>query len=280
MPDNHIVWPNRAKCAVTVTINLDAEFFWLSMFPDSIHRPKTLSMGQYGPNRGLRRVLNALDEYGITATFFIPGRTAQTYPEQVREIVKRGHEIAHHGYAHENFGHLSVDRQREEIAKGMDVLEEITGTRPVGFRAPEGEMTQETLELLADFGFLYSSSLFGDDRPYIHAFSGQRPPLVEIPLHWELNDFPYFAFNYTPAFPAGQGRIANYTQVLSAWKRDFDGFYEYGLHYVTQFDPQTIGTPGRIGMLEKLFAYIRERDDVWICTARQMAEFTMRGQQK
>jgi peptidoglycan/xylan/chitin deacetylase (PgdA/CDA1 family) len=155
----------------------------------------------------------------------------------------------------------------------MEALEKVSGIRPVGFRAPEGEMTQETLNLLQELGFMYSSSLFGDDRPYFHQRDGQRTNLVEIPLHWELNDFPFFAFNYTPAFPAGQGRIANYTQVLSTWKEEFKGYYEFGLHYVAQFDPQTIGTPGRIAMLEKLLEFIREKDDVWICNGREMAEF-------
>lgn len=273
MPDNNIVWPNNAKCAVTVTINLDAEYFWLSMFPDSIHRPKTLSMGQYGPNRGLQRVLDALDQYGISATFFVPGKVAEIYPDHIQEIVRRGHEIGHHGYAHENFGHLTVEQQREALEKGMESLEKVSGVRPVGFRAPEGEMTQGTLDLLQEMGFLYSSSLFGDDRPYFHKRDGQQTSLIELPLHWELNDFPFFAFNYTPAFPAGQGRIANYTQVLSTWKEELKGYYEYGLHYVAQFDPQTIGTPGRIALLEQLLEFIREKDDVWICNGCEMAEF-------
>lgn len=273
MSDHAILWPNNAKCAVTITVNLDAEFFWLSMFPGSIHRPKTLSMGQYGPNRGLERVLDVFDRFTIKATFFIPGRVAEVYPEHVQEIVRRGHEIGHHGYEHENFGHVTIDQQRVAIQRGIEALEKVCGVRPLGFRAPEGEMTLETMKVLQEFGFLYSSSMFGDDRPYFVSLDGQPTSLVEIPLHWELNDFPFFAFNYAPAFPAGQGRIANYTQVLDTWKEEFTGFYQYGLHYVTQFDPQTIGTPGRIALLENLLAFILEKDDIWLCTAGEMATF-------
>ncbi|KIL39033.1 polysaccharide deacetylase [Gordoniibacillus kamchatkensis] len=266
-------WPNQANCAAMITVNLDAEFFWLSLAPDSINRPKTLSMGQYGMDRGLDRMLDAFDRFGVKATFFVPGRTAEAYPEKVREVARRGHEIAHHGYAHEHFAKLPAEEQREAIERGIRALEDVCGVRPAGFRAPEGELTRETLRLLRDFGFEYSSSMFGDDRPYMTQIDGQLTDLVEIPIHWELNDFPYFAFNYSPAFPSGQGRIANYTQVLNIWKEEFKGYYKFGLHYVMQFDPQTIGTPGRIALLENLLSHMTTMGGVWFCTGSEMAEF-------
>ena len=75
---------------------------------------------------------------------------------------------------------------------------------------------------------------------------------MEIPIHWANYDLPYFAFNYHPAFPAGQGRIAGYEGVLNNWKDEFDGRREYGLCYVLRLDPAFIGGPGRIGILEEL----------------------------
>ena len=83
-------------------------------------------------------------------------------------------------------------------------------------------------------------------------------------------DLPYFAFNYHPAFPAGQGRIANYTGVLNNWKDEFYGCHEYGLCYVLQLDPAAIGAPGRIGLLEELLDYIDEFDGVWWATGKEM----------
>ncbi len=273
MSGNSIVWPNKANCAVMVTVNLDAEFFWLSMFPDSIHRAKTLSMGQYGMLRGLGRVLAALDHFWVKATFFAPGRVAEVYPEQVQEIVRRGHEIGHHGYAHESYAKLPVGQQREALERGLNALEKVCGVRPKGFRAPEGEMTQDTVKLLREFGFAYSSSLFNDDRPYFLTSEGQPTDIVEIPLHWELNDFPFFAFNYKPAFPSGQGRIANYSQVINSWKEEYKGYYKLGLCYTLQLDPQTIGTPGRIALLEDLLGFITTRGSSWFSTGSEMAEF-------
>jgi len=271
--DRPIPWPNGAKTAVMITVDVDAEFVWLGMDPTNIDRPKTLSMGQYGPRRGLGRILDVLDRFGVKATFFVPGRVAELYPEQIREIAKRGHELGHHGYEHENFGLMSEEQQRDVFLKGINALENVCGVRPTGYRTPAGDMTVETKRLLQEFGFKYSSSMRGDDRPYFIEVDDQATDLVEIPAHWELDDFPYFAFNYYPPFPAGQGRIANYNQVLSIWKDEFDGYYKYGLNYVIMFHPQSIGTPGRILLLEKLLMHMTSKPGLWFCTGSEMADF-------
>lgn len=268
-----IRWPNGAKCAVMITIDVDAEFIWLNMDTENINRPKTLSMGKYGPKRGIKRILDVLDKFNIKATFFVPGKTAETYPDKIKEIVLRGHEIGHHGYEHENFGILSGDQQREVLIKGIKAIEDSCGVKPVGFRTPAGDMTKDTTKILQSLGFEYSSSMRGDDRPYFVTDDNCEKRLVEIPAHWELDDFPYFAFNYYPPFPEGQSRIANYNQVLSIWKDEFDGYYKYGLNYVIMFHPQTIGTPGRISLLEELLTYINRKEDVWFCTGKEMADF-------
>ena len=273
MPKAYTNWPNGAKASVMISINLDAEYFWLSLSPDSIHHPKTLSMGEYGPNRGLERLLDVLDNFDLKATFFVPGRVAEVYPNQLLEIVKRGHEIGNHGYTHANFGLLTKNEQRNEIINGNDAIKKVSGVVPKGFRAPEGEMTHDTLSLLEELEFKYSSSLFASDLPYFLEINQTTSELIEIPLHWELNDFPYFAFNYRPAFPKGQGRIANYSQVLDIWKEEFKAYHKFGLSYVLQLDPQTIGTPGRIGLLEELLEFIMNKGQVWFCTGTELAEF-------
>jgi peptidoglycan/xylan/chitin deacetylase (PgdA/CDA1 family) len=137
-------WKNNAQCAVMITVNLDAEMFWLSLSPDVINRPKTMSMGQYGMKRGLNRVLETLDEFGIAATFFVPGRVAEIYPDKIRDVASRGHEIANHGYMHENFAMISEQEQKTSMEKGFAAIKNICGLSAIGFRAPEGELTIET----------------------------------------------------------------------------------------------------------------------------------------
>ncbi len=272
MTESGIRWPNEANCSVMLTVNLDAESFWMGLAADSMKRPKTLSMGEFGMKRGFVRVLDALDEYKLKATFFVPGQVVGKYPEHIREVAARGHEIGLHGYAHEDFGKITKQEMADAIHKGQDVLQQVCGVTAKGFRVPEGEMTREIYDVLADAGIEYSSSMFGDDRPYFVSLpSGSR--ILEIPAPWEINDFPYFAFNYTPAFPAGQGRIANYSHVLSTFKEEYRAYYRFGLCYVPQFDPQTIGTPGRIGLLEELLAYIKRQSGVWFCTGQELHAF-------
>lgn len=265
-----VIWPDGKRMAALLTVNLDAEQFWLGMFPDSDRRPKTLSMGEYGIHRGLDRVLKTLRDYEAPATFFVPGMVAQRHPDAIEKILADGHEIACHGHTHTPMHLLSTEAQREELLQGMAALAAASGKKPVGFRAPEGELTRDTLALAAEMGFAYSSSLYDDDRPYWH--EGLPRPLLELPMNWALHDFPYFAFNYGPAFPSGQGRVSSYKRVEENYIEEFDAYRQGGLLYVAQFTPQSIGSPGKIVILERLLAHMRAQDDLWMGTCSALAE--------
>ena len=265
-------WPDGKKCAAMLTINLNAELFWLQIDPSCKDMPKTLSLGQYGMTRGVDRILSILKERGIKATFFTPGWVAEQYPEKLKRIKEEGHEIASLAYKHENMALLTEEEQEEAMKKGIEAIQNVCGVTPVGFRAPEGELTLDTLRIAKKYGMHYSSNLCDDDRPYQKDLENGET-LLEIPIHWDNYDLPYFAFNYHPAFPKGQGRIANYTGVINNWKDEFYGCYEYGLCYVLQLDPAAIGAPGRIGLLEELLDYIDEFDSVWWTSGEEMYQY-------
>ena len=266
-------WPERKKCSAMITINLNAELFWLQLDPTCVDMPKTLSLGQYGMTRGVDRILDILEERGIRATFFTPGWVAEQYPDKLKKIVEKGHEIAALGYHHEHMALLSEEAQELAIRKGIHAIEDVCGITPKGFRSPEGELTLDTLRIARRNGLVYSSNLCDDDRPYWRNLG--EGEMLEIPIHWVNYDLPYFAFNYHPAFPAGQGRIANYTGVLNNWKDEFYGCYTYGLCYVLQLDPAAIGAPGRIGLLEELLDYIDTFEGVWWTTGAEMYGYCM-----
>lgn len=268
-------WPENRECAAVITINLNAELFWLQLDPSCIDMPKTLSLGQYGITRGIDRVLDALEARNLRATCFVPGWVAENYPQKVREIRERGHEIAAMGYRHENMALLSAAEQEEAIRKGIAALREVCGAVPRGFRSPDGELTLDTLRAAKSCGLDYSSNLCDDDRPYRKDLGDGRS-LLEIPVHWVNYDLPYFAFNYHPAFPAGQGRIAGYGGVLSNWKDEFAGCAEYGLCYVLQLDPAAVGAPGRIGILEELLDYMLQYN-VWFATGEEMTDYCQKA---
>ena len=266
------VWPNGNRCAAMISLNLNAELFWLDLDPTCCDKPKTLSLGQYGMNRGLSRILDILDEREIKATVFVPGRAAELYPEQIREIRDRGHELGVMGYMDENMAkYVSTEENKESIAKSIDCLQECCQVMPKGFRTPQNDLTTETLKAAKELGLEYSSNLCDDDRPY-EIDLGDDETIVELPVHWVNYDLPYFAFNYHPAFPSGQGRIANYTAVLNNWMDEFDGCREYGLLYDLQLDPAMIGAPGRTSLLEDLLDHMMENEDVWFATGSELTK--------
>ena len=269
--------PQGKKCVAFITLNLSAEFFWISLDKKALNMPKTLSLGQYGMTHGLPRLLDMLDEFHIKAAFFVPGRTAETYPEKIKETAQRGHEISCHGYEYKNFSLLSYEEQRRRIIKAVSAIEKACGRKPVGFRAPMGDLMLETLNIARECGMKYSSDLFDDDRPYFMEVNDKRDEILQIPMQWANFDLPYFAFNYRPAFPAGQGRIANYSNVLSNWKDEFTGHYNHNLCYTLQLDPQTIGSPGRMALLREFLEYMTSYEGVWFATGSELYDYCMQN---
>ena len=265
--------PEGKKCVAFITVNLSAEFFWISLDKKAVDMPKTLSLGQYGMTHGLPRILELLDEFGIRATFFVPGKTAETYPEAIREIAGQGHEIACHGYEYENFSLFSYDEQERRIQKAVNAIEAACGKKPEGFRAPIGDLMLETLNIARKKGMKYSSDLFDDDRPYFMDVDKEGSQILQIPMQLANFDLPYFAFNYRPAFPFGQGRIANYSNVLSNWKDEFTGHYNHHLCYTMQLDPQTTGSPGRSEMVKDFFEFMTAHEGVWFATGSELYEY-------
>ncbi len=146
----------------------------------------------------------------------------------------------------------------------------ISGKAGTGFRLPVGNWPDRFDALLKEAGYLWSASLNGDDVPYLHNSS-----LLEIPVHIELEDRPYFQFNFTPAFPKGQSRIPSYESVLANWIAEFDAYRKFGACFVLQLRPEMTGTPGRIFLVEALIEHILSFDDVWIATAAEVAAWHM-----
>ena len=241
------IWPGDTRCAVVLTFDIDGVSGAINVDPESVNRPGLLSVREYGPSVGVPRILDLLDELETPATFFTPGYVAETHEDMVREITRRGHETAHHGYMHEPPATLSRDEEIRVLDRGSDILERLAGRRPVGYRAPAAELSAHTLALLAERGFAYDSSLMENDVPYlVDAGAGS---IVEVPTHWELNDVSYF--NYAPQLGIRQ-YMATPEHVYSVWSSAFEGAYHYGRSLVLMMHPYVIGRPGRLRMLARL----------------------------
>jgi peptidoglycan/xylan/chitin deacetylase (PgdA/CDA1 family) len=259
-----VKWPHGARCAVTLSFDVDAESGYLCKGEHYARRLTSLSQGRYGIRRGLPRILDLLDERGLRATFYVPGYTAELYPQEIGEIRRSGHEIGHHGYLHERPDTLSPEQERAVMEKGIEALDRAVGVRPVGYRSPAWEITPTTLELLGELGFLYDSSGMGDDIPYVERY-GERS-IVELPVQWLLDDWPQFGFSLDSG-----GRIANPDKVFQIWSEEFDGLYEEGAYFLLTMHPEVIGRPHRMALLDRLMRHIMGYPNVWWATAEEVA---------
>nr|WP_180206293.1 polysaccharide deacetylase [Pseudomonas sp. SbOxS1]NYU06521.1 polysaccharide deacetylase [Pseudomonas sp. SbOxS1] len=263
-------WPKGYRCAVVLTVDYNDIHGILTQAPEVAGRDKTLSVWRYGTQRGVERLLGLFKELGVCSSWFVPGIVAEENPGHIHAIQAGGHEIACAGYRHQNYDTLDLSAQSAEVAKGCAALKALTGQRPSGFRIPAGNAAPGFIEALQDQGIDWSSSWRGDDLPFAHPTA---PQVIELPLHYELEDEPYFAFNLSPAVPPAQSRIASYSHTLGNLQMDFAGFHRFGLCYVLRLHPEIIATPGRIGVLRELLEGILQHDDVWIATGAEVARW-------
>ena len=262
------MWPGDTQCVVTLTFDIDGPSATLRRNPELANHPSVISMGEFGPALGAPRILDLLGEHGVQATFFVPGWIAERNEGLVLDIVRRGHEVAHHGYLHEPPSSLGPGEDEGEILDhGSRVLEGITGERPKGYRSPSWELSPNSLRLLHDRGFAYDSSLMGDDVPYWVGEPGRR--LVELPVHWSLDDAPYYS--YAPA--AGRtAPMALPQDVLTAWQWEFDGAYRHGRAFMLTLHPHTTGRFARLEALDRLVEYIKRHEGVRFMRCIDLAE--------
>ena len=258
------IWPDDVQCVVTLTFDVDAETLWISGDMSNLSRPGLLSQGTYGAKVAVPLILDLLQREGLPGTFFVPGWTAENHREIIERIHTEGHELGHHGWIHEHATNLSLDDERDVLLKGIDALKAITGTSPRGYRSPAWEFSANTLALLREYEFSYSSNLMSDFRPWMHV----EADIVELPVQWLLDDAPFFLFG------AGRPRpISSAQNVYQAWTEEFDGIYLHGGLFNLTMHPQIIGRPGRLQMLARLIEFIRGYPNVWFASAGEVADY-------
>jgi peptidoglycan/xylan/chitin deacetylase (PgdA/CDA1 family) len=264
-----ITWPRGVKSAVCLTFDLDAETAWISRDPANMGRLSVMSQGAYGPKVGVPLILDFLDRNQIKTTFFVPGWTAERWPDVVAEIHRRGHEIGHHGYLHEALEGKTRAEEEAILTGSSRILADITGSPPVGYRAPLYEITHETAGLLRQHGFIYASNLQDSLWPY--RLDGS-PPLVELPVSWILDDGPFYAFGLRPNL---YRQIYAPSAVKSVWREEFHGIHEVGGLSMFILHPQYSGRPSRLQMLQELVDEMRAADGVWFTHGIELARYAL-----
>ncbi len=264
---------------VCLTFDFDAVSLWVSTF--KLTTPTPLSRGEYGARVGIGRILDLLAEKKLKATFFVPAHTGANFPEETRRILTGGHEIGLHGYCHET----PVGRSR---AEEMDLLKrsiaKLRGTlgadfTPVGYRSPSWDLSENSIACLEELGLTYDSSMMADDfRPYVprrgtkadeESYTPGTPAkLIELPVAWELDDYPYF--HYSSRINQG---LRTPDEVFALWKAEFDYCREKiedGVFTLTTH-PQIIGRGPRMRMLARLIDHMASFADVRFATMAEAA---------
>jgi peptidoglycan-N-acetylglucosamine deacetylase len=257
-------WPGGARCVVLITIDFDGPS---NEVGKGLRPLGSDSAGRYSGRRGVQRHLDLLDTHKIRAAFFVPGYDAQCYPDVVREIAQRGHEIGAHGYLHEGVL-LPPEEEKRRLIQTHEILSGLTGRPPLGWRSPSGQKTQNTLSVLQSLDYIYSSSDKDADAPYLLR-SGRRRPMVAIPNNtFSLDDFPWYKFSMTPV-----------SEVLAQWRQEFDAIYADRGYFMLTVHPRSgwgSGTPSRSAALGELIRYIRQHSGVFFTTPSELASWCLR----
>ena len=262
-----MVWPEGKRIAVMLTFDFDAELLRKSVIGKRTIGFSDTSRGKYGPDEGLKRCLDMLARQQLTATFFVPGRNAELYPEKVQAIADAGHELAYHGYLHEATVDMPASEEEENMAKSEELLAKFSGKQPVGYRGPLDLLPNCALELMAKRGYLYNSTLKDCDWAYVH----EEYPLVELPTEPTLDDFSWFYFSYADEATITCSYSVDY--VYDIWKDNFDELANEGDKvFVLKLHPQLIGRSSRVRMLERFVAYMKA-NGAWIATCAEVAEY-------
>jgi peptidoglycan-N-acetylglucosamine deacetylase len=225
--------------------------------------PTPLSRGEFGA-RASSRILAFLQSRGIRATWFTPGFTVESFPHECEAVVKAGHEIAHHSWAHVPPANQSREEEEADLVRANEAILGLTGSFARGYRSPSWDLSPNTVELLVKHGFVYDSSLMGADywpyrarqgdvaelgKPYRF---GAETPLIEMPISWSLDDFPHFEFLRTPqtilqGLQPARAVTGNWLDEFRYMKKSVDwGILTYTMH------PYVIGRGYRMLALEDL----------------------------
>jgi putative urate catabolism protein len=277
----HARWPGGARVAVQFVLNIEeggencvlhgdagSEQFLSELFNPASYPERHMSMEgiyEYGSRAGVWRILREFAQRDWPLTVFGVGMALARTPQMVDACLQAGHEMACHGWRWIHYQHIDEAIEREHMARGMEALTRLMGTRPLGWYT--GRDSPRTHRLVADYGgFAYDADYYGDDLPFwmqVQKTDGSVVPQLIVPYTLDCNDMRF-------ALPQGYSHADPFYQYM---KDSFDVLYAEG-------DPaglnapkmmsigmhsRLLGRPGRIAALQRFLAHIASHEDVWVC---------------
>ena len=272
----HANWPNRARIAVQFVLNYEeggensvlhgdagSEQFLSEMFNPPAFPDRHLSMEgiyEYGSRVGVWRLLREFEKRGMPLTVFGVGMALERSPEVTAAFQELGHEIACHGLRWINYQNIDEATEREHMTRGMEIIQRITGERPLGWYT--GRDSPRTRRLVADFGgFEYDSDYYGDDLPFwlqVEKTDGSLAPQLVVPYTLDTNDM---RFALPQGFSQGDDfftYLRDSFDVLYAEGDERPSMLSIGLHC------RILGRPGRMRALQRFLDHIEQHDRVWV----------------
>ena len=270
---------------VAYGVDIDAVAGWLGSYGGE-DSPDDISRGLFAGEVGIPRLLKLFKRHKIPATWFAPGHSIETFPNQMKMIVDAGHEVGAHGYSHENPIAMSAKQEEDVLLKSIELIKDLTGKGPTGYVAPWWEFSNITNELLLKHGIKYDHSLMHNDfTPYFVRVGdkwtkidysleakdwmkplvrGKETKLVEIPANWYLDDLPPMMF--IKKSPNSFGFISP-RDIGQMWIDQFDWVYremDYAVFAMT-IHPDVSGRPQVLMMHEKIISHINSHEGVrWV----------------
>ncbi|EDO7589303.1 polysaccharide deacetylase family protein [Campylobacter coli] len=286
---------------VAYGVDIDAVAGWLGSYGGE-DSPDDISRGLFAGEVGIPRLLKLFRKYNIPATWFAPGHSIETFPEQMKMIVDAGHEIGAHGYSHENPIAMSAKQEEDVLLKSIELIEKISGKKPSGYVAPWWEFSNITNELLLKHGIKYDHSLMHNDfTPYYVRVGdkwtkidyskdakewmkplvrGQETDLIEIPANWYLDDLPPMMF--IKKSPNSFGFVSP-RDIGQMWIDQFDWVYremDYAIFPMT-IHPDVSARPQVLLMHERIIEHINKHEGVkWVNLNDMADDFSKRFPRK
>lgn len=267
---NPIKWPNGARCAAAITFDMDSDSILYSDHPERASTMVGTASWLRYDQVAVPRILRLYQKHNIKQTFFVPGWTAENYPEVVREIVSEGHEVALHGYFHEKPNTLSREIEGYWFNKSVDAIARVTHQQPLGFRAPSYRFSKHTLGHLLDAGVLYDSSLMSDDVPYLLVDRDSERSLIELPTDWSRDDWPQYTNNSELGY---RMPIKSPKAAMDVFMAEFDAAWIHGALWIAVWHPFVSGRLARLMAVDEMIQYMKAKGDVWFAPLCEIARY-------
>ncbi|MBK5115322.1 MAG: polysaccharide deacetylase [Thermoleophilia bacterium] len=283
---------------VAIGVDVDAVGGWLGSYGGE-DSPSDIQRGMFAGEVGTPRLLKLFADREIKTSWFIPGHSIETFPDQTEMIVEAGHEVGAHGYSHENPISMTSWQEEAVLSKCVELIEKFSGKRPRGYVAPWWEMSEVTVDLLLEYGFTYDHSQGFDDFTPFYArvgdswtkidysknadawmkplVRGERKDLVEIGANWYLDDLPPMMF--MKAAPNSHGFV-NPRDIEEMWRDQFDWVHremDYAVYALT-IHPDVSGRPQVLLMIERMIDYISGHNGIEWMTFEEAADDFRRRQ--